>query len=280
MRKKWLFLLLTLCVCVTFLHVRPVFALPVVIKHFNSYSPNQAIPLKDKIVDTNNFGPDGIVKDVSFIFQDLFEISPTTLADADILLTGFSWAGQNIPSPTEAIAIKDYVDQGGSLIVLADGNEVPRNAANAISSLFNGAYFSGWNKQGSTDIINWSAAPEITEGPFGTIGNLTWGSNAATRIVDERNSTRLDSFGMLSVITPTPTSGSVVFVADSNLFYLNYHDRTGNWEALSLNILSYSAHSSRINNSNNPIPEPTTMALFGFGLLGLAGMGRRKTVNI
>jgi hypothetical protein len=29
----------------------------------------------------------------------------------------------------------------------------------------------------------------------------------------------------------------------------------------------------------NPVPEPTTMLLFGFGLIGLAGIGRRKSLK-
>ena len=43
--------------------------------------------------------------------------------------------------------------------------------------------------------------------------------------------------------------------------------------------IAVNVYSNEIPNGETPIPEPTTMLLFGFGLLGLVGVGRKKLIK-
>ncbi|MCG8643882.1 MAG: PEP-CTERM sorting domain-containing protein [Desulfobacterales bacterium] len=280
MNKRFNFILLTITFFVLFIQIQSVSAVPITIKSFNTDSFNRTDVLKSRLLDPSNFGPGGIVQDISFYFENVSAITPENLAGADIFVASFPHEGTTTISHSEAQLLKNYVTSGGSLIVTSDGHPLSFESTNIIGSFFNSVSFDAGGGGPKVEIndIDESIAPMITNGPFGTVGTLSWSANSVGKIVAEGGSKLIDDFGMLSVINPTATAGSVVFYADSDLLYTGsspYY--IGDWDALNLNIFSYSANSSRI---NNPIPEPTTMALFGLGLLGLAGIGRRKTSHI
>jgi len=74
--------------------------------------------------------------------------------------------------------------------------------------------------------------------------------------------------------------------SDWNYFNSNYksygydtgYDTTG-WDIKAINVVDYWGRDaqSQLVGQYNPVPEPATMVLFGIGLLGIAGMGRKRT---
>ncbi len=216
---------------------------------------------RQQLLSTSNFGPSGIVKDVQFSSVNYVNsITADMLANTDVLMLGFVWGSGWTITASQALLVKNFVSQGGSLILAGDCDNT---YANLVAQYYGVEFYNGWanNGSGSYTISNRSIAPELTNGPFGTISSVSWSSNATTRIIQTGTSTMIDSYGMLSVIAPTTTSGAVVFYADGEMA-LGSQAGSGDYEKLKLNIFSYAAHSSHVS-----VPEPAT-----FLSLILAGM--------
>ena len=281
MKKKHRSVLLAVSFCFLFLNSLPAVASPIVIKHFNSYNTTQGSILNDRLTNPNNFGPNGTVRDVSFMIEDISEITSDSISGADIFIAAFPYEGTQSINDSEARLLENFVANGGNLLVSSDANPISTSSANAIGSFFGSVNFGGGTDKSSINVSDKAKEdfPGITNGPFGKAHSFSWERNATARIESEGNSTIIDNFGMVSVIPSTATSGSVVFYADTDLLYVNMPSPyyLGDWDNLRLNVFSYFAENSRV---NNPIPEPGTITLFGFGLLGLAGIGRRKAKHI
>ncbi len=226
---------------------------------------------RSQLLSSSNFGPSGIVNDVTFSSVDrVTSITEEMLNNTDIFVLSFVWGSGWSMTSNEALLVKNFVEQkGGSLILGSDCNN---NYASLLAQYYGVEFYNGWASTGTTfSMTNRTVAPEITDGPFGVVNSVSWSSNATSQIINAGSSTVIDSFGMISVLAPTSTRGSIIFYSDGELS-LGSQPGTGDYEKLKLNLFAYSAHGVRTI-ATPTVPEPATLLLF---FLFLSAIGINK----
>lgn len=82
-------------------------------------------------------------------------------------------------------------------------------------------------------------------------------------------------------ITYNPVTGETIYSVNGNSITLNWNPIVGNSVGLSLGSYGWwTGHYQELDyikiEQSDPVPEPTTICLMGFGILGLLGIGIRK----
>lgn len=231
----------------------------------------ETAPLRDALLSTSNFGSGGIVDDVVFssiTSSTVFDES--SLAGADIFVAVFAEGSSRTITETEALNLKNFVNSGKSLFVIADYDNNSLASANRVGSYFGGVSFSRYGASPTT-ITDTVSFPDITNGPFGTVNGFSWDSNSTAFIQTAGDSTIIDSNSLFSIIAPTATNGSVIFFHDpANIMWFW---PSGDIEPLTLNMFNYAA--GGIQGSTTAVPEPASIVLVLSGVSILLKRFRR-----
>lgn len=254
----------------------------------------QAGPLVIGGFDTSRGGTEGFnLGSASFFQNDIASafpdttfvttsvLTPSFLSSINVLVITSVNGGNNIPitplSADEQTALVNFVKGGGGAFIFTD--DIAFDAAN--QSLINPFGLHSQSQEfvpgrlGVT-VTNPLANP-VTSGPFGVVtdyelASVGWYDSLGTNV---QSLATLDLNGetALAVIDKGalgPGSGGVVFSSDTNpLFHIDFTTLFPAYKPLDFNVIAYLAPSAAV-------PEPASLTLFGFGLLGLAGYGWRR----
>jgi hypothetical protein len=81
------------------------------------------------------------------------------------------------------------------------------------------------------------------------------------------------SFALATINTTYQSDLSLILFGTGTLSATGYEDTPGTWQFTGQGVDNFSFSA---NSNANPIPEPATMILLGSGLLGVAGLSRRR----
>ena len=180
----------------------------------------------------------------------------TNLASVDIVYLSASF-GNNILDASQVTIFQDYVLSGGTLVVQAD-----LNAYDNLLSAF--GISTSFAQILSRQSITTPYAP-LTSGPHGTVVQ-TYVANPSQLTLPE-GGLLLDTANSIGVLDDGfglgAGAGTLIVYGDANMFDFNFIGRNDNlalWR-----------------NTFELIPEPTTVTLAAFALVGLVGFPRRAT---
>jgi hypothetical protein len=200
-------------------------------------------------------------------------LTPAFLSGVNVLVIAapFNNTGPAITplSAAEQSALVSFVNAGGRALLFADNNTQFEVASDSMVSPF-GLDSTGVIFGSATATVTNTMHP-VTNGPFGPVSTLTYGSpgwfnalgaNAAALArlnANNQVSLAVTDYGVLS-----PGSGAVVYFADATIDNSTY---TGSIVTLVDNALAYTT-----------VPEPGSLLLGGVGAAGLA-VWRRRRIN-
>ena len=217
---------------------------------------------------------------VSATFPSISFSSTNTLTDSylnsvDVLVLGVV-AGPTTPisplSASEQTALLNFVTGGGSALLFTDNAFQFELAGDSLVGPFG---LDAGGAIGASPDASVIATHPVTDGPFGTVSTIEtlfpgWFPSLGPNATELA---QLDSNGeaFAAVIAPNtlaPGSGSVVLYSD--VLYVDAVYNLGTNVELIDNSLEFAGLNA------SPIPEPTTMAIWGLGVLGMASYEWRR----
>ncbi len=261
MKKQWF----ALTILLSFINLQPVFCASYTIKthDLGGFDLSASSALSNALLSSSNFGTGGIVEDVEFTFTYANDFSAESLADADIFIAGFSAGSTRVITAAEAQNLKNFVNSGKSLFVVADYAANSVASATLVGSLFGGVTFvDRHDGNGTSTITDRTSFPQISDGPFGAVNSLGWFTNAVAYISELGDSISINSENIFSIIAPTATTGAVIFYDDMDSFSWAY--ASGDIQPLALNMFTYAA--TGLADGSVVVPEPASIILLGLAL--------------
>lgn len=155
-----------------------------------------------------------------------------------------------------------------STISMANSSGVAQTGKGRVETTFSLTSFGNVPNQTGDMAILETAVQTVDDG-------VTWTS---ALLSSESNSNYETSWTFYEVVPghTTPWKGTGVVTGDISTDTEHWYNGSGNMVVTSTNTARGKVTVTYTYTPSNPIPEPATMILFGGGLLGIAGIGRRK----